>query len=123
MPARPSRPTVLLRAWAATYAGFALGCLALRAPVWVLADHRAPAAWNLLALLVAVAAPVRRAHPLAVLGAAASGFGLLMDLVVVAVDQRPPDGAAFGHHALGFAGLGIALAVAAWAHVAARSVG
>src|SRR5690606_16116035 len=58
----------------------------------------------------AMAALVRRTRPLAVLGAAASGFGLLMDVVMTAVDQHPPDGAALGHHVLGFAGLVVLLA-------------
>ena len=91
--------------WAVGYGGLALGCLALGEPVFVLAEHRAPMWLDVLPVVVAVAALSAGLRPVAMAGAGVSGFGLLMDAIMLVFDQRVHSVAASINHVLGFAGL------------------
>ena len=113
---------VLIRLWAGAYGGWAAGCLVLGVPVFVLAEHRAPVWFDVLPVVVAGAALAPRLRWVAATGAAVSGFGLLMDAIMLLAAQQLHSVAASIHHALGFAGLVILAGTARPAMVSPRAV-
>ncbi|CAM5369507.1 hypothetical protein GCM10010329_15780 [Streptomyces spiroverticillatus] len=110
-----SRP---LLAWAAAHSALGTGCALAGVPLFGLGPHPAPAAWNWAAVAVAalVAAVLlarhrygeRPAFRRTLIAAAAlclaSGFSLLMDVLMLLTGSLPAGPAAAAHHALGLTG-------------------
>lgn len=96
---------MLVLTWALLFGGYALVCLALGVPVLGLAEHRAPVWLDVLLVAVAAASLWDRLRPVALVGCAVSGFGLLMDAISLVFDQRLHSAPASVSHVLGFAGL------------------
>lgn len=119
MPANPPPPdrkaaarSTALPLWAAAHVGLGVAATVAETPLFRLGEHTAPVASN--AVLVAagvlayVGVPGRRyCLVAAVVLAAVSGFGALMDVVTLVFDQAVDDGAAALNHASGAVGVAL----------------
>jgi D-alanyl-D-alanine dipeptidase len=117
----PRQSATVALVWALAFAGVGVGGWMSAEPVFVLGRTPAPLAWNWYPVVVAavactcvqlagrVAGPVaqvsRRGLWVCVALSAVSAFGVLMDAVELAFNQRLDDGLAAAHHALGLAGV------------------
>ncbi|GAA3489657.1 hypothetical protein [Streptomyces cremeus] len=115
-PARPG--SRLLLVWAVVHGAFAAGCALAGVPLLSLGPHEAPAAcdWGAVAVAALAAAAlaarrrrgerlaVRRALLIAAALSLVSGFGLLMDVLMLLTGSLPAHPAAAAHHALGLIG-------------------
>jgi hypothetical protein len=104
--------------WAAAYLAFGVMAVLAGRPVFALAGHRAPTAWNWLAVVAGVAAlvalfvPARRTLLALAVVTGAFAFGLLMDAVTVLFEQRVDDGVGATHRLLAAGGTALLVAAA-----------